>query len=257
MRGLATARAHRPGTAAAWGAVLLLLPRTAGASGPAGTLAAREAETSLTPVGAGYYHHTVRMDPLSAGFKAATFTQDQYFVEMAREIFGWGGFFRAGGATFSDEDSSGEKRFDEGAVPFVAAGFRYLAPLSDDGATLLVGTTRFSYTFRYDGTDRKDPADPVPDKAEVKDFWGVETTAALQHRFGSLVVFGGPAVQFYRLKVVRTEAASVTVESSYDTASNLFGVVGGFRVDLGRVTLQTEAQQFETLSYGGTLSYRF
>jgi hypothetical protein len=97
----------------------------------------------------------------------------------------------------------------------------------------------------------------VPSTAKVKDFWGADATLALQGRFGPVSPFAGGAVQYGRLKVVRTEAGTVTTESAFDTASNLFGALAGVRIDLGPVSIQAEAQQFRTLSYGGTLSYAF
>jgi hypothetical protein len=246
---------------AACGAALLLLLLPAGradASGPAGTVAARESEINLNPVGVGYYHRTLRMAPREGNFRTTTFSQEQFFAEAAGEMYGWNAFVRGGAATLADEDAGGENRFDEGHRPFFGAGLRYHVPLSDDGATILAGTVRISYTLSYRGTDRtSSPPAALPDRAKVKDFWSGDLTLALQRRFGPVAFFAGPALQYSRLKVVRTEAEAVTVESRYDTASNLLGVIGGVRADLGKVTIQAEAQSFDTISYGATLSYGF
>jgi len=208
----------------------------------------------------GYFRSVGTWEADAQGFDDGELTQNQVYVQAGYGFAGdWEAYFRIGGSDLSLEKAFAvdDSEMDDSFSPFVTIGARgllYNGETFDFGAFVqgtYFGNFEDSKKFDVSGT-------LVKETLRLKDLWDVNAGLALQAKFGSVSVYGGPVAYYGRGRLeTEVEVAGLkgTSESDYEEEGNLGGMAGVKIALSENLNVYLEGQYKSELSAGGAVTY--
>jgi hypothetical protein len=249
---------HRAVVAATIAVSLLALAGgSAMGAGPFGTLSLGSEESQGAAVAGGYDRNQTRLKPGKGSFQSVDIRQNQFYVQLQDDAFGWAWSGRLGMADFGDG-----KDFQDGFRPFVGLGVKGFLYGSPDTPFEVVASLQTSVYMKYKkGGVTVEPAPVVTESFQVKDYWDFGAGVSAQRRIRpDLSVYGGPMFEYAEAKVYRQRDftdVSVDRQDTYFKSSPLWGLFGGVVWKLEKVNLNAEARFNGNLSVGVEAAYGF